>query len=138
MKIDGKNYDLNKVADSISRNQLVENENLLSGAIFDFIDNLDGKKEGKLSKLDMMSIFHELEIMDNNKKYDELTDNELSVLAHKIGVFPNPKEIKNFIVKLLQVNEDNFKKEEENWNFKRGDKPAEDEFQINSSYKGRI
>ena len=41
MKIDGKNYDLNKVAESVSLNQITKDENLSNKVLFNNIfDNL--------------------------------------------------------------------------------------------------
>ena len=55
MEIDGKKYDLTKFANEINMKEIIgDNKELKS--IFDYYDNLDGKKDGKLTYVSLYGL----------------------------------------------------------------------------------
>lgn len=110
MEINGKQYDLTKVNGEVSKKQLAENNSLYS-TIFEYLDNLDGTKDNKLSKKNLQDIFAILQSMDNENgiKDGKLSDKEFSIGLKKYfkDLKISPNDLKAFVIKLLNQNEVN-------------------------------
>ena len=113
MKIgnNGKDFDIDKASEYIEKSDIINKENTELSCIFDYFDNADGKKDGKIDKNIITTIFNAIKNMDENHDNvltsEEIYNNTCKALPQFLKACKGVtvKQIQNFLAKLVKIND---------------------------------